>query len=397
MKHLFTLAVILITALTMNAQEIITCAQAKSVMPGTADSETTQEYVVVGYVTKIERNPSPSHVDSKIMQQWFYLDDQKGGALTVECYWCDLPDMYKEGLNIGDKVAVKGKITNYNGKPEIKNGVVTMLERAIVSFETYEVSVCEAVEAGLALENGEVTNDIYRVSGRIRGVDQLSNFGQHTFDMTCNDSTFFKAYLCAAGRGVRLGKGDSVVVVGKLTNYRGTVEISNGRIELVEKSGEMEITYVVSVAQAIEIALALPNNMTSEDRYAITGYVSSIKEAFNEEHGNMSFYMTDNMDVQTTDFEVYRVRVAEDQKEYVKEGAKVIVTAVLKHYHLDASGDRPAKDVAETLEGGTLVVFPEEGVTNTSADAQAIKRIENGQVIILRNGVRYNTLGAVLR
>ena len=397
MKHVLTLAAILLTALTMNAQETITCAQAQSLMPEKPEAVTMQDYIVVGFVTKIERNPSPSRVNASIMQQWFYIDDRKGGAQTVTCYWCDLPEAYKEGLNIGDKVAVKGKITNFNNTPEIVNGIVAMLEREDVSFETFNVSVCEAVEAGSALEQGEVTNDIYRVSGRIRGTDQLSSFGQHTFEMACNDSTFFKAYLCASARGVRLGKGDSVVVSGKLTNYHGTVEISNGRVELIEKSMEGEVTYIVSVAEATEIALALPNNMTSEDRYAITGFVDSIAVSYSEEHGNISFYMTDNMDAPTYDFEAYRVRVTEDQKDYIKVGAMVIVTSALKHFHLDATDEKPAKDVAETLEGGTLVVFPPEGVTNTSADSQVIKRIENGQVVIIRNGVRYNTLGAVLR
>ena len=383
----------------MNAQEVISCAQALDLMPASSDAATKQEYVVVGYVTRIERNPSPSRVNCKIMQQWFFIDDTPDGAQGVNCYWCDLPDEYRDGLNIGDKVAVKGYIVNYNSQPEIKNGVVAMIERAQVTVNTYDLSVCEAVEFGSTLEHGEVTTDIYRVAGRIRGIDQLSNFGQHTFDIACTDTTLFKAYLCASERGVRLGKGDSVVVIGKLTNYYGTAEISNGRVELIEKSMEGELTYIVTVAEAVEVAMALPKGGTSEDRYAIHGFVDSIVIAYDSIHGNMSFFMTDNLDAPTYDFEAYRVRVAEDQRPLMRVGAEVIVTAALKRYYLPATEDKPEKDLAETVEGGTLIVIPPEGIESVNGKPSSVTRkiLENGQVIIIRNGVRYNTMGVLIQ
>jgi hypothetical protein len=39
----------------------------------------------------------------------------------------------------------------------------------------------------------------------------------------------------------------------------------------------------------------------------------------------------------------------------------------------------------------------EQGVENTAADAKVVKMIENGQLIILKNGVRYNAQGAIVR
>ena len=39
----------------------------------------------------------------------------------------------------------------------------------------------------------------------------------------------------------------------------------------------------------------------------------------------------------------------------------------------------------------------EQGVENTAVDAKAVKMIENGQLIILKNGVRYNAQGAIVR
>ena len=121
MKKLFTFAAMLFAALTINAQETITCAQAKQLMPAQKDAETDVEYIVVGYVTKLSSNPSPSRTDANVMQQRFYMDDVKGSAETVNCYWCDLPEEYKEtGLNVGDKISVKGKIINYNDQPDTR-------------------------------------------------------------------------------------------------------------------------------------------------------------------------------------------------------------------------------------------------------------------------------------
>lgn len=40
---------------------------------------------------------------------------------------------------------------------------------------------------------------------------------------------------------------------------------------------------------------------------------------------------------------------------------------------------------------------PEEGIINTNAAVKTVKMIENGQVVIIKNGVRYNVLGTVIR
>jgi len=40
---------------------------------------------------------------------------------------------------------------------------------------------------------------------------------------------------------------------------------------------------------------------------------------------------------------------------------------------------------------------PATAIDNTNADAQAVKVIENGQLVIIKNGVKYNALGAELR
>jgi hypothetical protein len=52
-----------------------------------------------------------------------------------------------------------------------------------------------------------------------------------------------------------------------------------------------------------------------------------------------------------------------------------------------------------TFETNTLVItFPtKEGIDNTAVDAQIIKTIENGQLIIIKNGVKYDVHGTIIR
>ena len=398
MKKILLFGAALIAAMTINAQDTITCAQAVELMPAQQNDETAVAYTVVGYVTKLESNTSPSRTDANVMQQRFWMDDAKGSVQTVNCYWCDLPDEYKDaGLNVGDKIAVTGKIINYNNKPEFKNAPVTMIERVELRVDTFDVGACDAIDEGSSLNDGATSDDVFRVFGRLKGVGEVNNYGQHTFEIACSDSTAFKAYLCAGEEGLELGKGDSVVVIGKLYNFHGTIEISNGKVELIEKSQDEEIIYEVNVAAAVEVAMALPNGGTTEDRYAVTGYVDSIATEYSEQYNNISFFMTDDMGNPTYDFEAYRVKCTADQAAQIYVGCKVVVTATLQHFYKAATETLDEVNLAETVAGATLEIISSEGINNVTDDSKAIKRIENGQVIILRNGVRYNALGAEVK
>lgn len=394
MKKIFTFVAMLFAAMSMNAQEpiAVTCAEAAAAMPAQHNDETQDVYIVTGYVTNTNGAISPSRTDATIDQQTFYMDDVKGSKKTVQGYWCNLPG--HEALNVGDKISVTGKILNYNNTPEIKNGDVVILERATVQIDTIDASVCEALEEGSSLNAGDYSDDVFKVYGRLKGTDQVNNNGQHTFEMACGDQVF-KPYNCKGADGLELGKGDSVVVIGKLYNYNGTIEISNGTVELIEKSQEEEVIIAVNVAGAVAAAMALPNSGTSADRYAVTGYVDSIAVAYDATYGNISFFMTDDMANPTYNFEAYRVKCTADEAALLTIGRQVTVTAALQHYYKaeDVEKQLPEINLAETVAGGTIELIYGEGIENTADEAKATKLIEAGQVVIIRNGVRYNALG----
>lgn len=391
MKKIFSFAAILFAAMSLNAQESITCAEAVTLMPAQSGSETETVYTVTGYVTNTNGAISPSRTDASIDQQTFWMDDSKGSQKTVQGYWCNLPG--HEALNVGDKISVTGKIMNYNNAPEIKNGDVTILERATVKIDTINATVCEALEEGASLNDKDYSAEVFRVYGRVKGTETVNNYGQHTFEMACGDQVF-KPYNCTSDE-TEFGKGDSVVVIGKLYNYGGVIEISNGRIELIEKSKEEIVINVVNVAGAVAAVMAMEKGATSDDLYAVTGYVDSIATAYSEQYGNISFFMTDDMANPTYNFEAYRVKVTAEQAALLTIGRQVTVTAALQHYYKAADPDKelPEIDLAETVAGGTIEIFYGEGIENTADETKALKRIEDGQVVIIRNGVRYNALG----
>ena len=392
MKKIFTFAAMLFAAMSMSAQIAATCAEAAAAMPAQNGSETEEVYIVTGYITNTNGAISPSRTDATIDQQTFYMDDVKGSKKTLQGYWCNLPG--HEALNVGDKITLTGKIMNYNNTPEIKNGDVAILERASVKNDTIDATVCEALEEGASLNDKDYSDEVFRVYGRVKGAESVNSYGQHTFEMACGDQ-IFKPYNCTAEEGLEFGKGDSVVVIGKLYNYGGVIEISNGKIELIEKSQEEEKIIEVDVETATTLAMDMPNGATTADRYAVTGRVDSIQTEYSEQFGNISFFMCDDINNPKYDFLAFRVKCTAEQAAQIFVGRKVTVTAALQHYYKEADG--VTTNLAETVAGGILEIVWGEGIENTGDEAKAIKRIENGQVVIIRNGVRFNALGTEIK
>lgn len=395
MKKIFTFAAMCFAAISLSAQTEISCEEAASLMPAQSGSETEEAYTVIGYITNTNGSISPSRTDQTIDQQTFYMDDNKGSKKTLQGYWCNLPG--HEALNIGDKITLTGKIMNYNNTPEIKNGDVVILERASVSIDTIDANVCEALEEGSSLNAGDYSDDVFKVYGRVKGTDNVNSYGQHTFEMACGEETF-KPYNCTGEEGLELGKGDSVVVIGKLYNYNGTIEISNGKVELIEKSGEEEIITEVSVAEAIAIALALENGKTTDDRYAVTGYIDSIAIVYSEQYNNISFFMCDDINAPAYDFEAYRVACTADQAAQLGIGARVKVTAALQHYYKAATEELPEVNLAETAAGGVLEILePVQGIENIVLTEESKKVVVDGVLYIIRDNKMYNALGTQVR
>ena len=348
----------------------------------------TDSVAVTGYVTNTDGKLSRG-------QQVFWLDDQKGTTKTFEGYWCNIPGAdgsNGEPLNIGDKVIIKGFLMRYNTTPEMKNGDVVIIERAVVNIDTIEASVCEAIEEGRSLNDQENTQDVFVVDGLVEQVVKTDEtYFQSTFWMVCNDTAKLQAYNVNMADNVMPVMGDSVRVTGRIKNFGGTIEMV-GKAEITKK-GDVKIdTIKVNVAQAVTIGKALEKGSSSAAVYVVEGYNDSIAFEFSEQNKNMSFYMCDDLANPTYEFEAYKASTATA----IAKGDKVFVMGNLYHYYKAATETTDEIDLVEISNGKASFTDPTlSALENISMpENKAVKVFIDGQIYIINDGKRYNILGA---
>jgi endonuclease I len=125
----------------------ITCQEARELALALAQgSQSSTEYVVVGYVTSLNGS-----YNTQYSSQTFWVADTPNGGNVFYAYQC-----YNDAPVVkGDKVSLTGKLLNYNGTPEMKWGQTEVLIPAIEA----------AVESTGILDWNDKDVDIYSVTG----------------------------------------------------------------------------------------------------------------------------------------------------------------------------------------------------------------------------------------
>ena len=186
--------------------------------------------------------------------------------------------------------------------------------------------------------------------------------------------------------------GDPVYETDKISSYE-IREKGNG----VRYTDDDLVISDVNVAGAKEIldellpTGAAGDEVVTKKFYRVSGYNTGIKEAWTDQYKNESFYMSDEVGV-NMGFQAYRAST----KSAIEEGAYVAVTGQLRKNFYESSGKLKS---GYEIENGTAEVIPEpQAINNVNAEAvKAMKVIENGQLFIIRNGVKYNAAGAVVK
>lgn len=384
MKKFILFCAAFMAAVNVNAEIVeMTCAKAKSyTLDSLQAGETgTDSVAVTGFVT--QTNGSISHG-----QQTFWLDDEKGTTQTFQGYWCNMPDG-ENPLNVGDKVTIKGFLMNYNGTAEMKNGDVYILERVDIKIDTLDASPCEAIEEGLSLNNRAVSDEYFRVRGRVVSIDKTdATYMQTTFWLACNDTARFEAYSVTMQDTVFAEINDSVLVLGKLTNYNGTIEIANGKAWILEKGVAPQIQQI-TVAEALAIGQGLAQGAKTDELYIVKGYVDSIVAPYDENYGNLSFFITDDMNAPEYTFEIFRGKFSAD----IPVGTFVYAKGQIQHYYQAAQDEKEEIDAIQLSNATVYLENPDDALDYIQTSVKAVKIIEEGQVYILRDGVRYSILG----
>lgn len=389
MKKILTLCMAVIAAMSMSAEvKNMTCAEAAAAAMLLPENNKpgTDSVAVTGYVTSTDGKISKG-------QQTFWLDDEKGSKRTFQGYWCNMPDG-ESPLNIGDKVVIKGLLMKYNTTAEMKNGDVTILERAIVKVDTIKATVCEAVEECEALADGDNTQDVFIVEAVVTSVlEQNDNYKTQKFNVTCEDNgKDLQAYNVTMKDGYA-AISDKVRLTGKLKKYGSTLELVGDG--LVLEKGNVQIdTVEVNVAEALAAVKALENGKVSKEVYVITGYIDSISSAYSDQYKNISFYMCDDLKAPAYEFQAYRVKGGQD----LKVGDKVAVTGNLQHYYKAAEEEKPEKHGYQTNAGATYEIINETANSNVFVEKEkAVKFVRDGQIYIRKNNVEYTILGTEVK
>ena len=142
----------------------------------------------------------------------------------------------------------------------------------------------------------------------------------------------------------------------------------------------------LTVAEAYDMIGAIDASMTSV-KFIIDGYVTQIAEAYNAEYGYMNLWIDDTADGAAKLYMYWAYPKEGD------EGAKALKVS---------DKIRVVCNVVNIGSEGRMLMYPEvelleaTGMDNINS-VKVTKTVENGQLIIIKNGVKYNAQGAVVR
>lgn len=212
------------------------------------------------------------------------------------------------------------------------------------------------VAANAYIENGgDETAEMY-VKGIVYSIDIDTSYGNATYYISDDGTSKNKLeiYRGYSKNGDKFKSddevkpGDEVIVCGKLVNYNGTFEMTQGS-KIVYLNGEIfgkptiqgdpkgngTLDDPYNPVAANNFTNSLDDNATSENDVYIKGVISKVKEC-SAQFGNATFYITETGSTEESDFYVYRCNglgnKPVDSDTYVKVGDEVIICGKVTKY-----------------------------------------------------------------
>lgn len=227
------------------AIDTLTCAAAaKAALAGSSDSA-----VVIGYVTEIA-----SAWTSQYKNISFWMADSDNGGQVFEAFRA-VCETKEEAPGVGDKVAVKGKLTKHNSTPEMDAGCTfTILEHSTVEPEDMgKVTIAEFLEAKDKFNIYTLTGTVSDIQKDKQDSTQYSVYGN--FNLTDSTGTIYiYGLLTADGEAkkfLELGieEGDVITLKGSYYEFNGNPQIKDA-IFVSKTSGETALEAVRSEEKA---------------------------------------------------------------------------------------------------------------------------------------------------
>lgn len=268
---------------------------------------------------------------------------------------------------------------------------------ASISMFADNITVAKAIEIGEKLADNAETTESYVVEGYcVKWVNggYSVDYGNQTFYMDDNKDadpslkTYkFEAYRCKIDKEVL--PQSKVTVTGKIKKYvteKGTtIEIVQGDIAILEEGPAIE---VINVAKALEVGNALGDNEFTKKYYTVQGYaVTAYAPAAGKT--TQTLFMADELDTYG-EFEAFACDPGKDN--VVEKDEFVAVTGLIQKYV------KAGSDPQIEIPNGSIKKVTPSAINNVNAEAvKAMKVVENGQLFIIRNGVKFNAAGAVVK
>lgn len=352
-------------------------------------SATDNRYVITGYVSSIDVPFSEQYKN-----ETFWITDTKGEKTSDKTkafyVYRGKPNVEKE-IGLGAKVSIVCKIKNYKGTIENDGSGITfevLEEGEAPQIDT--ISVTEAIEIGMALEDGAYSEEIYVVEGyAVKAYAPDTCKTSQNVYMADYPEAYgeFYAYNCSPDELVK--DGDYILVQGKIQKYVGkkiTIEISNG----AAVHGEPEII-PVTVTEATAIAKALDLTpvkdsivtVTAKGLYEVSGYVIYVSK-------NGDCYLSDDKNAEASEFIAYKCQVVDDAE--VAVGDEVIVLGAVQHRY-DGLTETHYYQIAD----GIMEIVGGQGIENVVLTEKAQKVVVDGVLYIVRDNKMFNIQGTQVR
>ena len=258
-----------------------------------------------------------------------------------------------------------------------------------ISMFAENITVAKVVEIGEGLAVGAETTESYSVEGwvvKLYGT-YSAKYGSQSFWMADEKDAegYFpvEAYQCTASKGV--APGAKVIVTGKIKRYKENSYNILGSTEIVADAEPVEMTF----AEALTAVKAINDPQEKKSNYGkyvkFQGFVTSDYAA---EDGKQTAWLAGDASANRGDIQAFKLAVTED----ALKGAKVEVVGVLAKYMPEGKTEA----TLEIVEGTMTVLEQPTAIENTTVNVKATKVMENGQLYIIRNGIKYNAAGAVV-
>ncbi len=205
---------------------------------------------------------------------------------------------------------------------------------------TINATFAEALAAGKALGDGNVSTDYYKFQGYVRIKDGVNYYLTATSNEAYSADNAIELYKAGENStlaGILL-KDAKVEVTMILKNYRGTVEnkdtLTASDITVIEAGTAWPtVVHQVSVSEALTVISGLSNNETTADLYEVQGFITEVTTAWSDQHSNISYNLGASADATDNLLAIYRSGAADgtDHTKFVA-GAEVKVVGNLQKY-----------------------------------------------------------------